>query len=255
MIRQAVEDDARRLLAWVDDQIEAPRHDEVERWLAEHDWDPCGEGDWARAYRCPCRRLAVRVSPFDPVFRFTVRLYREGASSAHLPRLDAHRELDGGGCLMIMEFLTPVDIHEARHWYERFHEAAANGDTELATTGELIDRVHREAMAQLPWCGPLDDNPGNVMRSAAGRIIFTDPFYVRGSVLYDKAMRAPQEVTARIPRDRRQHMLEIPAVVRESTPDEIARMRAGLAAADGVSRAVSAAAHEAASRGRKGHLR
>lgn len=159
MSRQTVEDDARRLLAWVDDQIEAPRHDEVERWLAEHDWDPCGEGDWARAYRCPCRRLAVRVSPFDPVFRFTVRLYREGASSAHLPRLDAHRELDGGGCLMVMEFLTPVGIDEARHWYERLHEAAAHGNAELAMTGELIDRVHREAMAQLPWCGPLDDNP------------------------------------------------------------------------------------------------
>lgn len=250
-----MEDDARRLLDWLDDRVERPRHDEVERWLAEHGWDPCGEGDWARAYRCPCGRLAVRVSPFDPVFPFTVRLYREGASSAHLPRLDADRELDGGGCLMVMEFLTLVGIDEARHWYERLHDATANGNTELAMTGELIDRVHREAKAQLPWCGPLDDNPGNVMRNAAGRIVFTDPFYVRGSVLYDKAMRAPEEVTARIPRDRRRHMLEIPAVVRESTPDEIEQMRVGLAVADEVSRAASAAAHEAASRGRRGHPR
>lgn len=236
-----MDDDARRLLDWVDDRVEPARHGQVEHWLTEHAWAPCGEGDWARAYRCPCGRLAARVSPFDPASEFTVRLYREGAGSPYLPRLDAHRALDGGGCLTVMEFLAAVELDEARRWYRRLHEATADGDADLAAASELIDRVHREAKAELPWCGPLDDNPGNVMRKASGQIAFVDPFYVRGLVLYDKALRAPQEVTARIPRELRRHLLEIPAVLRESTPDEIERMRVGLAAADRVSGAGSAA--------------
>ena len=226
----AVKAEVDALLDWVDGQPTAPRHDRVEAVLAERGWLPCGEGDWARAYRSPGGRHAARVSPFDPACAFTVRLYREGAANRYLPRLDAHRRLDGGGCLMVMEFLEPVDVAEARRWFGRLHDPATR-DADLAAA-DLIARLHRMAEAELPWCGPLDDNPSNVMRTPAGEIRFVDPFYMRGAVLYGKALTAPHEVVAAIPADDRRYMLDIPAVAREAGPEEIAHMRAALLAAD-----------------------
>lgn len=228
-----MEDETRRLLTWVDAHAVPPRHDEVEPWLLAQGWTLCGEGDWARAYRSPTGRLAARVSPFDPACAFTVALYREGAGNRYLPRLDAHRSLDGGGQLMVMELLDAMPADEAQQWHRRLHDPAAHrADPELAAAAALIDDVHRRAEAELPWCGPLDDNPGNVMRDAAGRAKFVDLFYVQGLVLYDKALTAPVEVVAAIPAGLRRHMFEIPAIGREANPDEVARMRAAIAAAD-----------------------
>ncbi|MFT4224907.1 hypothetical protein [Micropruina sp.] len=229
-----MDDETRRLLTWVDAHDAPPRHDEVEPWLLAQDWTPCGEGDWARAYRSPAGRLAARVSPFDPACAFTVALYREGAGNRYLPRLDAHRNLDGGGQLMVMELLDAVPADDAQQWHRRLHDPAAHrADPGLAAAAALIDGVHRRAEAELPWCGPLDDNPGNVMRDAAGRAKFVDLFYVQGLVLYDKALTAPAEVVAALPAELRRHMFEIPAIGREASPDELVRMRAAIAAADG----------------------
>lgn len=230
----AVDDEVRELLGWVDGRPTPPRHDEVEAWLAGQGWALCGEGDWARARRSRSGRMAARVSPFDPAAPFTVRLYREGAGNRYLPRLDAERPLDGGGHLMVMEFLHSVPAAETGRWHARLHEhRSRREDPELAMAARLIARVHREAESGLPWCGPLDDNPGNVMRDAAGQVKFVDLFYVQGLVLYDKALTAPAEVVAAIPAPLRRHMFEIPAVSREATPAEVARMRAAVARADG----------------------
>lgn len=227
----AVDDATRRLLSWVDAHGVPPRHDQVESFLSEQGWRCCGEGDWARAYRSPDGRHAARVSPFDPACRFTVRLYRQGAGNPYLPRLDADRRLHGGGCLMLMEFLEPVDAGEAHHWFARLHDPATS-DADLAAAARLIERIHRSAQAELAWCGPLDDNPSNVMRAPGHRIRFVDPYYMQGVVLYGKALTAPEEVVAALPAECRRHMLEIPAVRREASPDEIDRMRAGLRAGD-----------------------
>ncbi|MFT4218650.1 MAG: hypothetical protein QM619_15895 [Micropruina sp.] len=227
----------RRLLVRVDAHGVPPRHDEVEDWLLADGWTLCGEGDWARAYRSPTGEFAARVSPFDPACPFTVWLYREGAGNRYLPRLDAHRRLDGGGHLIVMELLQEVPVDEAKRWHDRLHDAAElRTDPELGRAAALIDRVHRDAESQLRWCGPLDDNPGNVMRDSAGRAKFVDLYYVQGLVLYDKALTAPAEVVAAIPAELRRHMFEIPALAREAAPAEIARMRAAVASieADGV---------------------
>lgn len=224
----------RRLLTWVDAHDVPPRHDEVEDRLLADGWTFCGEGDWARAYRSPAGRLATRVSPFDPACAVTVGLYRQGAGNRYLPRLDAHRDLDGGGHLMVMELLDAVAAEVAQSWHRRLHDPAAHrSDPELAAVAALIDEVHRRAEAELPWCGPLDDNPGNVMRDGAGQTKFVDLFYVQGLVLYEKALTTPAEVAAAIPAGLRRHMFEIPALAREAGPDEVDRMRAAMTAADG----------------------
>ncbi len=222
-----------RLLTWVDAPDVPPRHDEVEDQLLADGWTSCGEGDWARAYRSPTGPIAARISPFDPACVFTVSLYRKGAGNRYLPRLDAHRRLDGGGHLIVMELLDAMPVDEARSWHQRLHDPAAHRvDPDLAAVAALIDDVHRRAETGLPWCGPLDDNPSNVMRGRAGQATFVDLFYVQGLVLYDKALTAPVEVAAVIPADLRRHMFEIPALQREAGPDEVGRMRAAMAAAD-----------------------
>ena len=232
--RLGVDEATARLLTWVDAHGVPPRHDEVEDRLLADGWTLCGEGDWARAYRSPTGPIAARVSSFDPACLFTVRLYREGTGNRYLPRLDAHRNLDGGGQLMVMELLAAMPGDEARAWHQRLHDPAAHRvDPDLATVAALIDDVHRRAEAELPWCGPLDDNPGNVMRDSAGQAKFVDLFYVQGLVLYDKALAAPAEVAAAIPADQRRHMFEIPALLREASPEDVARMRAAMASADG----------------------
>ena len=257
-----MDEGARQLLDWVDGRPTAPRHDQVEDWLGSHRWTPCGEGDWARAYRSPDGRFAARVSPFDPACPMTVALYREGAGNRYLPRLHAHRPLDGGGCLMLLDYLTPVAAAEASGWHQRLRDeaaasvdrelaaggadrelaaggadrklAAGGADRELAAAAALIEQLHRRAEAALPWCGPLDHNPGNVMRGSNGQITFVDLFYVQGRVLYAKALDAPAEVVAAIPAGLRRHMFDIPAIAREASAEEIARMRSAIAEADAV---------------------
>ena len=112
--RLGVDEATARLLTWVDAHGVPPRHDEVEDRLLADGWTLCGEGDWARAYRSPTGPIAARVSSFDPACAFTVRLYREGTWNRYLPRLDAHRNLDGGGQLMVMELLAAMPGDEAR---------------------------------------------------------------------------------------------------------------------------------------------
>jgi hypothetical protein len=98
---------------------------------------------------------------------------------------------------------------------------------------DVVRRVHARARRELPWCGPLDDNPSNVMRAADGRLVVVDMFYADGPDLYRTAATDPDLVAARIPASERRFMTEIP--LSDSGPwDEAEReaMRAGLAAAD-----------------------
>lgn len=138
---------------------------------------------------------------------------------------------------MVMDFLTPCADGDATRWHQRLRDPAARrADPALDAAADVIERMHRRAELTLPWCGPLDDNPGNVMCGPDGQITFVDLFYVRGRVLYAKALEAPDEVVAAIPADRRRHMFEIPAMIREASPDEIARMRLAIAEADAAAR-------------------
>jgi len=204
-------------------------HRDVERALRAAGWTEGGVGDWAIALRSPDGDRAARISPFDPTGPYSAALYREAAHTRQVPVLFEHRRLTGGGDLQVMEWLSPVPEAEAI----AFHEAIARADAEVAELVEVIRRVHERARRELPWCGPPDKNPANVMRAADGRLVVADLYYADGPNLYATAATDPDLVVARIPEGQRRFMTEIPLA--SSGPwDPQAReaMRAGLAAAD-----------------------
>ena len=204
-------------------------HRDVERALLAAAWTPCGAGDWAIALRSPDGTSAARISPFDPTGPYSAALYREAAHTRQVPELFAHRRLNGGGDLQVLEWLRPVPEDEAI----AFHRAIAVRAPEVADLVDVVHRVHGRARRELPWCGPVDDNPTNVMRARDGRLVVIDLFYADGPNLYATAATDPELVVALIPEADRRFMTEIPMTF--SGPwDPVAQdaMRAGLAAAD-----------------------
>ena len=208
-------------------------HHDAERFFTEAGWTPCGAGDWAIALRSPDGTMAVRISPFDPTGPYTAALYREAAHTRQVPQLFAHRRLVGGGDLQAMEWLEAVDEHDAIG----FHRAIENGDETVAELVGIVRRIHAEALQELPWCGPLDQNPSNVMRGSDSRLVACDLFYADGPALYAAAAANPQLVAERIPESERRFMTEIPLAA--SGPWDAAEreaMRTGLAKIDAQAR-------------------
>jgi hypothetical protein len=204
-------------------------HRDVERALLAAGWTACGVGDWAIALRSPDGAAAARISPFDPTGPYTAALYREAAHTRQVPELFAHRRLTGGGDLQLMEWLRPVPEGEA----VAFQRAITTRAPEVAELVDAVRRVHERARLELPWCGPLDHNPANVMRATDGRLVVTDLFYADGPDLYRTAATDPELVAARIPEAERRFMTEIPlGTSGHWEPGEREAMRAGLAAAD-----------------------
>lgn len=182
-------------------------HHDVEHELRAAGWTPCGAGDWAFALAAPRDHLVARISPFDPVGPYTARLYAEAANTHQVPRLLAHRRLAGGGDLQVMERLTQVSEPEAAAFLARL----AGPDQELLGLSDIVHRIHAEAQRELPWCGPLDDNPSNVMRRRLdGRLVLIDPYYADGPNLYAAAENDPDLVVARIAENQRRYMTDIP---------------------------------------------
>ena len=143
--------------------------------------------------------------------------------------LHAHRELEGGAVLTVMEHLLPAEPDQAAS----FFRALAESTPEVASLAEVIARVLADAHEELPWCDRLDSNPANVMRRADGRLVLTDPFFADGKTLYGSLFTDASVVARIIPAARRRHMFELPLA--ESGPWDpvgLERMRASLAAAD-----------------------
>ncbi|WP_426186065.1 hypothetical protein [Microbacterium sp. TWP3-1-2b2] len=205
-------------------------HRDAERVFTEAGWTPSGAGDWAIALRSPDGTMAVRISPFDPTGPYTAQLYREAAHTRQVPQLFAHRRLVGGGDLQVMEWLDAVDEQDA----VEFHQAIESRDDSVAGLVDIIRRIHERALQELPWCGPLDQNPSNVMWGSDGRLVVCDLFYADGPDLYATAAARPELVAERIPESQRRFMTEIPLAV--SGPWDAAdreAMRQGLTEADG----------------------
>ncbi len=203
-------------------------HAEVEQALLSAGWTPCGTGDWAIALRSPDGTAAARISPFDPTGPYSAALYREAAHTSQVPQLFAHRHLTGGGDLQVLEWLRPVPQDEAI----AFHRAIAMRAPEVSELVDVVHRVHERARRALPWCGPLDNNPTNVMRAVDGRLVVTDLFYA-GPNLYATAAADPDLVATLIPEAERRFMTEIPlAASGPWQPGEQEALRARLAAAD-----------------------
>ncbi|MFZ2015102.1 MAG: hypothetical protein WAV00_14875 [Nocardioides sp.] len=204
-------------------------HVRAEEVLTRHGWTRCGLGDWAVVLRSPSATLAARIAPFDPVAPYTAQLFREAAPTRQVPVLHGYVELDGGAVCTVMELLGPVEEERAAAFF-RGLEAR---DPELVDLAVVIDRVLARARAELPWCGPLDPNPSNVMARCDGSLVLTDPFYADGPHLYGSLTTDASLVARAIPAHARRHMFDLPLTwTGPWDPAERARMEAALAAAD-----------------------
>jgi hypothetical protein len=204
-------------------------HRDVEHALLAAGWTPCGAGDWAIALRSPDGTSAARISPFDPTGPYTAALYGQAGHTRQVPELFTHRRLVGGGDLQVMEWLRPVAVDEA----VAFHRAIARRAPEVADLVDVVRQVHERARRELPWCGPLDHNPANVMRATDGRLVVADLFYADGPNLYATAATDPDLLVAKIPAAERRFMTEIPlAASGPWEPGAREAMRVALAAAD-----------------------
>jgi hypothetical protein len=204
-------------------------HAAAERVLTEAGWSPCGVGDWAVVLASPSGSLVARICPFDPVAPYTAELFRRAADTGQVPVLHAYVELEGGAVCTVMERLHPVERDRAVAFFHDLDEPTPA----LERLARVLDEVYAEARRDLPWCGPIDPNPTNVMRRAGGELVLTDPFYADGPNLYGSLAQHPMAVARLIPEEARRHMFDLPMA--ESGPfDPHARaaMEAGLRAAD-----------------------
>ena len=206
-------------------------HVTTERTLVGKGWAWCGAGDWAISLCSPDGAFAARISPFDPTGPLTAKLYRQAASTGRVPRLLHHTRLEGGGDLLVMEHLLPAPTEQAAG----FLADIGAGAPSLCDLVTILHRVHAQGAAVLPWWGPLDTNPANVMRRRDGTLVLTDPFYADGPNLYSTALQDPGSVARLVPPRDRRYMTEIPLASSGPWPEgEQDRIRAGLAAADAI---------------------
>jgi hypothetical protein len=202
-------------------------HREAAGWLLADGWNVCGVGDWATVWRSPDGELAARVSPFEPAYEVFARLCRALAGNPLLPRVELDAPLEGGGRLTVMEFLAPTEAGRTKEMWRRW-DAAAPDDPATAVRREA-ERLDAEAAETVPYWGGLDRNPGNVMAAPDGSVKLVDLFYANGKRIYAELLEDPAAVAARFPLEQRRHMAEIGAVVRLSSPDELAELRTSAA--------------------------
>lgn len=206
------------------EELRALTHRDVAGRLLAAGWDVCGLGDWAFVWRSPDGGQVARVCAFEPAYGVFVRLCRGLEGHSMLPRVDFDAELPGGGRVTVMEALLPADPATRKAVTARW-DAADPADPVAAVRAEA-ERLDAAAAAASPFWGGLDRNPSNVMRRASGGPVFVDLFYAEGPEIYRALLEDPAAVAAAFPAERRAFICEIAVLARESSPEELAALRA-----------------------------
>jgi len=206
-------------------------HRQVLAELATAGWVPCGVGDWAVALRSPEGTVAARVCPFDPAYRAFVDLCRECAGNRWLPRIELAAGLEGGGSVVVLEFVAPVDHPVHGQFAEQWRARAGDAEfEEVRRAAQMIDAEYREST---PWWGRCDLDDAHIFRAADGRPVLIDVFCMAGTELYRAILEDVAEVHRRIPREQMRYALEIPYIARENSAAEILALRKAWARAAG----------------------
>jgi hypothetical protein len=210
---------------------ESLSHRQVLAELAAGGWVPCGVGDWAVALRSPEGTLVARVCPFDPAYWAFVDLCRECAGNRWLPRIELAAGLEGGGSVVFLEFVAPVDHPVVKQFAEQWRTRAGDAEfAEVRRAAQMIDAEYREST---PWWGRCDLDDAHIFRAAGGRPVLIDVFCMAGTELYRAILEDVAEVHRRIPRERMRYALDIPYIARENSTAEILALRNAWARAAG----------------------
>ena len=201
---------------------ESLSHRQVLAELAGEGWVPCGVGDWAVALRSPEGTLAARVCPFDPAYWAFVDLCRECAGNRWLPRIELAVGLEGGGSVVFLEFVAPVDHPVEGQLAEQWRTRGS--DPEFQEVSRAAHRIDAEYRASTPWWGRCDLDDAHIFR-AAGRPVLIDVFCMAGTELYGAILEDVAGVYRRISRERMRYALDIPYIARENSTAEILALR------------------------------
>ncbi|MEQ7126564.1 hypothetical protein ABN034_18790 [Actinopolymorpha sp. B11F2] len=198
--------------------------------LEAHGWTLCGEGDWALAFRSPGGGLAARVSAFEPSYAWFVELCRRMEGNPYFPRIDLVSELEGGGHLAILEFLTQVSADEEAAFLARW-KSDADPDPDLRAARAATEELNKHCQENVRfWMGI--DIGDHVMRAADGHLKLIDLLGVGGGPMLDQMEADMGEFLRVIPRERCRYMLEIPHFSRDYAADDRARVEAAFARVD-----------------------
>ncbi len=198
-------------------------HRQVLAELISGGWVPCGAGDWAVGLRSPDGALVARVCPFDPAYPAFVDLCRQCAGNRWLPRVELAADLEGGGSVVFLEFVAPVEQRVAEQVAGRWQ--AGTGDAEFEAVRRTARMIDAEYRRTTPWWDGFDMNSAHVRRAVDGRLVLIDVFCMDGASLYGKILEDAGEVHRRIPPERMRYVLEIPYIARESSPAEIGALK------------------------------
>lgn len=196
--------------------------------LQAHGWAKCGEGDWANVFRSPSATYAARVSAFEPSYAWFVELCRRVDGNPYFPRIDFVTELEGGGQLAVLEYLTPITEAEERAFLERWRDDT-EPDAHLREARAATEALDAECRANVPfWMGV--DIGENVMRATDGQIKLVDLLGVAGGLLTDRLTADYDGFLRILPRERFAYLLEIPHFSRDYAAEQRREVEAVLAA-------------------------
>ena len=179
--------------------------------------------------------LPLRIEPADFVqFRggdLAGEQPEHSPGNRWLPRIELAVGLEGGGSVVFLEFVAPVDHPAAGQFAGQWRARAGDAEFgEVRRAAQMIDAEYREST---PWWGRCDLDDAHIFRAAGGRPVLIDVFCMAGTELYRAILEDVAGVHRRIPRERMRHALDIPYIARENSTAEILALRKAWARAAG----------------------
>ncbi|WP_143020408.1 hypothetical protein [Sinosporangium album] len=199
-------------------------HREALADLVRLGWIPCGIGDWAVAVRSPDGRLAARVCPFDPAYEAFLELCRRCPGNPYLPDVAYSAVLDGGATIAVLDHLAPAKEPQAAELARQWN-AEDGAPEELDAVRRAAQAIDGEYRTHTPWWDGIDLNENNVRQRHDGHPVVIDVFCMDGEALYGQILKDASVVRERMGEARTRHVLDIPYIARESTPEEIETLR------------------------------
>lgn len=193
--------------------------------LVQVGWEPCGEGDWAFAYRSPSEALVARVAPFEPAYDWFVRLCERCPANPYLPRIELATPLSGGGHLAVLERLMPADEATVEQVLAQWKSGGGTALREVRAEARALDQAARRT---LRWWGGIDLGD-HVLVDRGGQPKLIDLFFVDGNAMCDALIADPADFARAYPADRRRYLLDAPHFGRSYAADQYTQVSAALA--------------------------